>query len=290
MREKYCEYLAHLAQKSVLYEVSVSPKPGLVDRYNSGAHKDMNFFTFLSSASTLYNGFYEMAVEGMKFEGENLKELLDKIRPIGIDAEKNMLKVTMDVNTHKGIIFSLGIICAAAAHIYKCNNNKYINAEDICNKVMNMTKGITEKELSINNDRENLTNGEKLFNKYKLKGIRGEVESGFKTVREKGLSILREAKIENDEDLNNTLIQVLLNIMTCCEDTNVVSRHDIETLEYVQNYARNIVDEGGVYLPYGKEKVALMDKIFIEKNISPGGCADLLAVTIMMGMLEGINL
>lgn len=281
-----CFHLGKLAIKSMLFEVSATPKPGLVDRNNSGAHKDMDFFSFMSSSSQLMDTFYLCGSEGFKFEANNYKELLNKIRPIGIQGEQNMFRATNNVNTHKGLIFSLGIICAAAGNIYRDKRVNTINSEEVCNRVKEITEGISHKELGKSDKNKKLTYGEELFRKYGVKGIRGEVESGFKTVRTISLPLFKELIMKKEPHINDILVQVLIHLMSNTEDCNVLGRHDIKMLAYVRNEAKKAIELGGIFSKEGRKHINRMDKDFIEKNISPGGSADLLAVTIMLYMLE----
>ncbi|MCR1898828.1 triphosphoribosyl-dephospho-CoA synthase CitG [Irregularibacter muris] len=286
MDKAFCTYVAYLAQKSVLYEVSATPKPGLVDRNNSGAHRDMDFFTFMSSGASLYEGFFRCTLQGMNFQGLDLSQLLGEIRSIGIEMEEKMFKSTRGINTHKGIIFSLGILCAAVGYLYQKEEKQNPKAERVCEVVAQMTKGITHTELENLKNKKQFTYGEKLFLQYGITGIRGEVESGFKTVRKKGIDLFRDLSSQDEIEINHILIQILLSIMTLCVDSNVISRQGIGGLEYVQKYARKIISQGGVFSKKGKEAIEVMDRDFIKRNISPGGSADLMAVTVFLGMLE----
>lgn len=285
---KFCKYISNMAVKSLLYEVSATPKPGLVDRNNSGAHKDMDFYTFIDSSLALFDYFYECAHIGCNFSNEDKTELLKEIRPTGIKAENDMFLATKGVNTHKGLIFSIGIICAAAGYIFRKERSQYISSGEICNLIKQITKGLTE-ELDKPKDMEALTYGERLYIKYGSKGIRGEVETGFKTVTDYSLPVMKDL-MKEDIHINHILIQVLLNLMTKAEDSNILGRHDMETLEFVRDKAKASLRHGGYLTPYGKIFVEEMDKYFIERNISPGGSADLLAITIMLNMLEDGNL
>ncbi|AKL96876.1 2-(5''-triphosphoribosyl)-3'-dephosphocoenzyme-A synthase CitG [Clostridium aceticum] len=282
-----CQYLSELAIKSMLYEVSATPKPGLVDRNNAGAHKDMDFFTFMASSAALSNTFYQCAKAGTGFEGKALTELMNSIRPIGIQGEKRMFRTTQGINTHKGLIFSLGIIVAVAAVQYREAQSLKMQVEKICDKVKSMTKGISDRELGNVSKASPCTYGEKLFQKYGVKGIRGEVESGFHTVRTHSLPIFQEL-IKSGKNMNDTLVQVLLHLMTVTEDSNILGRHDWETLEYVKTSAREVLDRGGMFTEEGKQRIIKMDREFIDRNISPGGSADLLAVTMMFGALKNL--
>jgi triphosphoribosyl-dephospho-CoA synthase len=285
MDESWMQTISQKALRALLYEVSASPKPGLVDRFNQGAHTDMDFFTFIDSSSALSIYFTYCVAEGVKYSGKNPEELFQTLRGLGINAEKAMFEATDGVNTHKGLIFSLGVICAAASCTIIEKESEGVEIEMICEKVSLMTQGLCLRELTFMNKSEGLTYGEKLFLKYGLRGIRREVESGFATVRNYSLPVLRELKSLKSFHINDILVQVLLHLMAVNEDTNIVARHDLKTLEYVQRYAQQVLDLGGMLTPKGMEMVFEMDKEFIRRNISPGGSADLLAVTVMLDLL-----
>ncbi len=147
MHNNYHETVAMFATKAVLYEVSVSPKPGLVDRHTNGAHTDMDFFTFMASSSALSKGFMDIAKLSNNYEGE-ASRLLTLLRPIGIEMEAAMFASTNKVNTHKGIIFSLGILVAATVQVAK---DKLPTPEDIVEYVQGMTIGLSG-ELNIESE------------------------------------------------------------------------------------------------------------------------------------------
>jgi triphosphoribosyl-dephospho-CoA synthase len=320
-----CNIIGKYALKSLLFEVSATPKPGLVDRNDNGAHSDMDFFSFLSSSAALAPYFIECARAGAGFEGEDLCELFRRLRHLGMAAEKDMLVATGNVNTQKGLIFSLGIICAASALCWKGTGTANLDTDEICERISLMTRGICERELGSSKKTINLTNGEKVFKKYGVKGVRGEAEAGFPTVRKHALpvmeSLCREESICRDGILpfnsilaqtcktrelslqhkpqepspryrdgvlpfNDILVQTLLHIMAVNEDTNILARHGMETLNYVRKYAARILDLGGMLTEQGRKGIHEMNRVFIEKNISPGGSADLLAVTIMFYLLS----
>lgn len=273
--------IAEMAIKSILYEVTTSPKPGLVDRVNNGAHKDMDFYTFMASSAALSHGFYELAKTTSKFEGTPI-ELLDFIRPIGIEMELKMYAATSGVNTHKGIIFSLGLCVAAAVKVSAYEN---LSASNVIAYVKKMTKDIS-MELKTAESTEN-TNGEKTFKTYGMKGIRGEAESGYPTVMNYGLDVLKNSYY-NLDCKNDSFIQVLFSLMTTCEDSNIVSRHNPETLKKVQDIAKKFLNSGGMYQENAHEILKELDQKFMKSHVSPGGSADLLAVTIFFGLIENI--
>lgn len=274
------------AQKSILYEAAATPKPGLVDRNNSGAHKDMDFFTFMASTAALSDVFAECAEEGLLYPSLDFTGLLQRIRPIGMEAEQRMFQATGGVNTHKGLIFSLGIVCAAAGSIFRKSQNPNIPRLEISRRVKEMTAGLSERELKGLSEKKMLTTGERLYIKYGLKGIRGQAESGFDAVLKAPITILTEMIDKKLLPINDILVHVLMYLMSDVEDTNVVGRHDLSTLRYVQGCAQKALTLGGMLTKKGKDYIYLMDNDFIQKGISPGGSADLLAVTVMMYLLE----
>lgn len=288
IKEDFAHYAASLAQRAILYEVSTTPKPGLVDRDNSGAHKDMDFFTFMASSSAIYRGLYECAMEGLNFEEEDSTKLLDRIRKPGIACERAMFEATNGVNTHKGIIFSMGILCAVAGKLFRESGTEKFVIEDICEEVKKVAHGLTEKDFKGIGHKKTLTHGERLYVEYGFKGIRGEVENGFRTIQLNAVKLLRNWRVSKKYSMNALFLDVLLNIMSDSEDTNIVTRGGIESLKYVNNLAKYFIIEGGMLQPDAMFKLQSMNKDFVERNISPGGSADLLAVTIFLGMLEGI--
>ena len=292
-------YIASAAQKSVLYEVSTTPKPGLVDRMDQGAHSDMDFFTFMNSSTAIYKGIYSCALEGFNSLDEHKNSLIDKLRSHGIRCEREMLISTEGVNTHKGAIFSLGLLSAATARLLrrKLQHKPYqdlggklssIAAEEICQEVRGLTLGLTLKDFSELDSKKNLTAGERLFKEYGIRGIRGEAESGFSTVEKVSLPILRRWNYERDLPLNDLFLELLINLMAYNEDTNVISRRGLEGLKHVQASARGLITLGGVRNPHYLDLLIEINRDFIKRNISPGGSADLLAVSIFLAILEGI--
>lgn len=286
MKKNFCKYIGSVATRSMLYELAASPKPGLVDRNNSGAHHDMDFFTFLDSISVLGPYFELCALAGLDFKGGNYRRLLKKLRPLGIEAERDMFKATSGVNTHKGVVFSQGIIASAAGVLH--SDNKEINIFNIIEIVKEITWGVTG-ELEIKKEGSTLTYGERLFKKYGITGIRGEVEGGFPTVQEHSYPFLKELVSREGykkAGINDIMVQTLLKLMAHTEDSNILGRAGKEGLEFVQSSAKEALDLGGMFTREGKSYIRELDSIFIRRNISPGGSADLLSVTFMLFLLE----
>jgi triphosphoribosyl-dephospho-CoA synthase len=276
------DFIGNMATESLIAEVSTTPKPGLVDMISNGAHKDMNYNIFMDSAKAISPYFFKMAEQGYGWKA-SLPELFKVIRVIGMEAEKVMYQATGHVNTPKGLIFSAGILSTTAAYVYsKIGKFDTDMIFEIC---IQMTEAAIEKDFKNIDGKHPKTNGERLYIQYGNKGIRGEVQKGFPTVRNLSLPVLTDL-MELNCSRNLSQIQVLMILMAFTEDTNVLARHNKETLHYVQETAKNFLSHGGIFANDGMYELRNMDTLFIEKNISSGGCADLLAVTIMLYKLS----
>lgn len=278
---KFANKIASFASRALMYEVLITPKPGLVDRQNNGSHSDMDIFTFIDSTSVLVPRFREFAMVGIGLHKEQPVKVFERIRYLGMLAEDDMFEVTNNVNTHKGIIFSLGIICTALGYLY--GNNQLINTEGILKTTQAMTIDLM-KDLNHVDIESAMTHGERLYATHGIKGIREEVASGFKSVRDFGLPTLYDL-INKGLSINEVGALTLLNLIANVIDTNIITRSDIGTSKKVQSKLKDLIDEKGIENII-MEDISKIDKEFIGLNISPGGCADLLAITYMLYFIE----
>lgn len=284
-KERFAREIESIAVRSLLYEVSATPKPGLVDRNNCGAHKDMDIFTFIDSSSVLGETFCQCTLAGIEHR-YSIDTLLEAIRPIGVRGEEKMFSITNDVNTHKGLVFSLGILSACVGYIYQKNPEGPWAVDRICEQVQCMTKRLVDSELKSKEFHRPLTYGEKLYVKYGVTGIRGEVASGFRTVRDRGLPLFKRLMKEQKGSLNDRMVHVLINLMAYSEDSNILGRHDLQMLQRIQDRAKKVIELGGIYSEEGAKAIKEFDQWCIKHWVSPGGSADLLAVTIMLYFIE----
>lgn len=270
-----------LALEAMLAEVSATPKPGLVDRNNSGAHSDMGFFTFLKSAASLRSCFEEFAEAGHEGGIKNFSpdEIFRYIRKIGIESEKLMFDSTGGINTHKGEIFSLGLLSTSAG--YLAGMKQALNPEDVMKTAGLMCKGLCERDFSeaMTKSPDTLTKGERIYIEHGIKGIRGEAEAGYPVVRDYGLPALRKY-LADGLSLNDSLVMTLIHIMAHNDDTNIIARHGLSVCNEVKERSRDIIMNHG-----GIDEIRRLDDEFIARNISPSGSADLLAVTYFLLML-----
>ena len=273
--QKKTESLAYevsqMALKAMISEVSTFPSFGLVSPISSGAHKDMDYYTFLNSAVAITPFLKKMFEVGYSYYSPEY--IFDAIRDIGKECEKKMFEATNNINTHKGMIFLMGISMAAIGKaLYE--NKEFYQIQDI---IKSMVKNILDdfKEL---HKKEKLTHGERLYLEYGFTGIRGQVQDG--------LSVLFDNIIDNyiNSDLkeNDLYTQILIELMARVEDSTVVYRHDISTLRKVQSDAKDLLNIGGIFTEKGRQKCHHLEDLYIKENISPGGCADLLAISILL--------
>lgn len=279
------ELIGTLAVEAALFEAACGPAPGLVDRFNQGAHHDMDLFSFLASSSAIGPGLTACALAGWQHRGEP-SALFDKIRPLGQSAEQAMFRATRGVNTQKGLIFLLGTLAAAAAQTVR--RQQPPSAAGVLLVASLMTKGVVARELAPLKDKppaRKLTAGERLYLAYGVTGIRGEVEQGVPAVLQGSLPALRAA-LAAGLTVNDALLEALLVLMTQVDDTTILHRHDLETLQFVRRQAHEALALGGLQTPAGRARVQALDELFIARRISPGGAADLLAATWFLHRLE----
>ena len=273
--QKVGQYLT----QAILLEVSTHPKPGLVTRLSNGAHKDMSIFTFMMSSAVLSKAFNDLQDIGQAHRG-TLAELFCKLRSYGVGAEAELLRVTKGVNTQRGILFAGGIVSAVSGYAM----NMGLSRDALLPMIKEMAAGLVARELK-NLDHAAMTAGEKLYYKYGITGIRGEVENGFPSVVNYGLPALEDA-FDKGATINDALVHALIALMTVVEDSNVIWRTDYDTLLEVQRIAKNILSLGSVFTEKGRMAIAETERYFLQRRISPGGSADLLSVTITLYLLE----
>ena len=260
-----------------------SPYAGLVDRSNTGSHRDMDIFTFEASAVSLNHYFEKFALCGMENSHEPFSRIFSRLRSLGIQAEEAMFAATNGVNTHKGLIFALAVMNCSLGYMY-ANGISFAHSELLkVNRLLVADVLEDFKGVTVNNAR---THGERLYAKYGIKGARGEALSGYQTVLSLALPILVGA-IARGLSINDAGILTLLHIIAESEDTNIVSRSSYEEMKQLQSFLKKALSEE---TEWTSEKLtafaAALDREWIRRNISPGGSADLLALTYFVWLYE----
>lgn len=277
--EAYSTEIARLACQALLYEVCTTPKPGLVDRDNSGSHEDMDIFTFMGSTCALYPYFKTCAQIGRETAAQDAPETFRRLRPAGRKAEADMFAATKGVNTHKGAIFSMGILCAALGRLPR---ERWRQAEAVLDECAAMTRGLVAADFAGLTKETAVTTGQRLYLEYGITGVRGQVEAGFPAVREVGLPVLREA-LDLGMDINDAGAVTLLWLITADTDTNLIARSSVETQQEIVGELKEILER---YPVPDRQLLAQLDEHYFCLNLSPGGSADLLAVCYLLHFLE----
>ncbi len=276
-RDRFSQKTGLAAVQALLYEVAVAPKPGLVDRNNNGAHHDMSFFTFLNSGTALIPYFQDMAALGLSFSGTP-GTLLSCLRYPGRQAEGEMLTATGNVNTHKGLIFSLGLLCACAGYQYA--HGLPLTVDQLLELAAQAAGELTEE---LTRPLAPLTHGRWVYHRYNITGIRGEAAAGYPHVRNWGLPVLQKMA-EEGCSLNDAGVIALLHLMAHLEDTNIIARSNRDTLLQMQALIRRELcrtEDPAQLISFAQS----LDEWMIQRRLSPGGSADLLAVSYFLFFL-----
>ncbi len=265
--------IGKLAVRALLDEVETTPKPGLVDRENSGSHRDMDIHTFYRSAAALEPYFRECARLGMETAHRPPEETFPRLRAAGLEAEKTMFAATGGVNTHKGAIFTMGILCGAAGRLW--SPTEKTGEASLFREVAAMTAPAMEQDF-----RRGLgdTAGGRLYAQNGIRGIRGEAALGLPSVRETGLGAYRRYRAEG-LGANDAGAAALLHLIGGTEDTCLLHRGGQEGAAWARERARTVLDNPT------PDAIRELDRQFVEKKLSPGGCADLLAAVYFVDSL-----
>ena len=317
--------IAHLATQALQAELDTTPKPGLVDKDNNGAHRDMDYALMQLSINTLHPYFVRLAFLGF---ADTLPSHT-VIRDAGIEAEKAMLEATNGVNTHKGALFSMGLAVVAAAYEEKkAAANKEVRGKEEREKEREKEERedsqvslenlapleslasplsslqLTIKALAASFPDTSGTHGSKakqLSNgTTTIKGALDNAREGYEKLFAEWLPFYNERRKSHDA---HALHKTLLRIMCDLDDTNVIYRTNVATAEEVKQEARALLASfEEAYAAEDKEKCASaieekcasaellalkdMDRRYTERNISPGGAADMLSLTVFIGSIQ----
>lgn len=327
-RDRSADLAASAAVRGLLYEVSTTPKPGLVDRNNSGSHSDMDFFTFLDSSASLIPWFREFFCLGWDHADEAEEQLFERLRYAGQRAESAMFSATNGINTHKGLVFASAILCGALGKIHagkmlplparsvleECKKLGSCSLVDLAklsnpqNKpfpAFSIDVNLQDSSVSMPRDTQNhkignpvrnsssqadlsavepnLSNGERIFSSYGIQGARGEAAAGFPSAVRIGLPALKKW-LAAGFSLNDAAAMTLLTLISEVDDTNMVHRGGPELAKKSKEQAKHLLS--AVTNDSFKEILSSLDEQYIAMHLSPGGCADLLAVSLMFHFLE----
>lgn len=265
-----------LAVESLLEEVRTTPKPGLVDRRNNGSHKDMDIALFTASAEALEPYFGQCLRIGRETAEASPEETFSRLRAAGREAESHMYRATGGVNTHKGAIFTLGLLCGSLGRLWRAHGT-IPELRALLDQCALLAEGLLKADFGCLT--APATAGERLYLARGLTGIRGEAAAGLPAVRDTGLPVFREG-LARGLSRNDAAAAVLLHLIARVEDTNLYHRGGPEGAAWAKQAAEALLP-----WPLAAQTEAL-DDAFIARNLSPGGCADLLAVTLFLDRLD----
>lgn len=249
----FFETIEDILLQSLKDELDLTPKPGCVDGRDSGPHTDMDYDVFLRSISSLKGYFFEIMEVSMR--KNTFADTFEAIRPIGMKYEEKMYEATEGINTHKGSIFTLGVIASAIARLYY--DNKYITIDLISEYVKKLCANIFD---DFNKKEMQDSNGMRIYqNNATHLGIRYEAKNGFKTALD-AYDFYKDTK-----DFFRTYVYIISTL----DDTTTINRVGESGLAFSKDYAKKVLDSENF-----DEEIKLMDGLYTEKNISTGGCAD----------------
>lgn len=273
--------IGHLASMALQAELDTTPKPGLVDRNDNGAHRDMDHALMQRSIQALHPYFVRLAQLGFT----DKQPCHDEIVNIGIEAEREMFKATGGVNTHKGALFSIGLAAVALAGESFC---RITQAEGCGTMAYN---DVNSKQIqSLSNSIASLarlfpdtngTHGSKAKANNILKGALDNAREGYTQLFKAWLPFYIDRIAEGD---NYALHKTLLRIMCDLDDTNIVYRTSMETMQEVKTEARQMLDASRNIVNF-EAALQAMNTDYIHRNISPGGSADMLSLVVFLSCI-----
>lgn len=261
--------LAHLACNALQQELDTTPKPGLVDQHDSGAHTDMDYALMQRSIAALRPYFVQIAQAGQ--QGNTDHATLSRI---GIEAERAMLKATGGVNTHRGALFSLGLAVAQGNKGPRACSLSEQSGERTkvqSNKASDLQAGIIRLASQFPDTQG--THGSHAVSQYQAKGALAMAREGYEQLFNDWLPLLRELQQQGDPYAHH---KTLLRIMAQLDDTNVLHRCGAEVAQRVKAEAATLLAD------FSPDRLEAMNRRYTVENISPGGAADMLALTIFI--------
>lgn len=285
IKEYWGARICREAVRALLYEASTTPKPGLVDRNNNGSHADMSFATFIDSSTALMPYFRDCTRIGIETSAMAPEGTFNELIHLGKTAENIMYEATGGINTHKGAIYSLGILCGAYGRLILKPIEK-ITLQVLLDECSDMVKASVDQYFRDLSPETARTEGGRLYLQYHIRGVRGQAADGFPAVRKYGLPVL-EAGLMKGMDINDAGCCALLWIIANNDDTNIIHRSSRELQHEIADSLREHLGND----PYpSKQFIENLDRQFITQNISPGGSADLLSVCYFLHFLTALHL
>ncbi|MCK1654058.1 triphosphoribosyl-dephospho-CoA synthase MdcB [Bradyrhizobium sp. 149] len=261
-----------VAADCLVQELETWPKPGLVSHVDNGSHDDMDAATFRRSAAAIRPYLQGLADAGALGSG------MGRLRIIGLEAERAMLAATSGVNTHRGAIFGLGLLCAAAG----------ARAGGLVDSALPLGHAVARLWGDSILDGPVLlhSHGSVARRRFRAGGARIEAATGFPSVYGIGLPSLRRATSVVPQDMEPARVEACFALIASVEDTNLLHRGGLDGLRFAHDAARSFIASGGVHAPDWRARAQSIHESFVARRLSPGGSADLLAMTLFVNAHE----
>lgn len=264
--------VAHLATRALKAELNTTPKPGLVDTHDSGAHRDMDHTLMMRSIRAMHPYFVRLATLG--YDSPKLPAHND-IVSIGLEAEKAMFKSTGGVNTYKGALFSMGLALTAATYIIgrgkvamTTHGKEYVPGDLLSATITQFANGFPDTSGTHGSRAKQLAQSG-----CSLKSALDNAREGYTQLFGEWLPFY-ETRIKGDDSYVKH--KTLLRIMCDLDDTNIVYRTDYATMQQVKTQARHLLED------FSEAGIDDLNRDFVGRNISPGGSADMLALVVFL--------
>jgi triphosphoribosyl-dephospho-CoA synthase len=272
----FCAAIGRLAVRSLYAELTLFPKPGLVSLVDNGSHADMTAATFMRSLFALRRYFLRVTMAGMG------QASFAALKQLGIEAEQRMLLATGGINTHRGAIFCLGLLCAA---IGSCRAHGLPLSAPAVRAELLVRWG---PALAVHTHPGTAaSHGLKVAFRYAVSGARDEAARGLPSVFEVALPVLQRT-LAAGRGPRRARIDALFALMGHISDTNLYHRGGAHGALTVRRHARDFLARGGTAAPDWEERARECHRIFVAHKLSPGGAADLLAAACLLHELAGI--
>lgn len=261
-----------VAADCLVKELETWPKPGLVSHVDNGSHDDMDAGTFRRSAAAIRPYLQRLADAGALGCG------MGRLRIIGLEAERAMFAATSGVNTHRGAIFGLGLLCAAAGAQAGGLVDPVLPLGDVVARLWG--DSILDGPVLLH------SHGSAARRRFRAGGARIEAANGFPSVYGIGLPALRRAVPVLPENMEAARVEACFALIASVEDTNLLHRGGLDGLRFAHDAARSFIDAGGVGAPGWRPRAKSIHESFVVRRLSPGGSADLLAMTLFVDAHE----
>jgi triphosphoribosyl-dephospho-CoA synthase len=259
--------LAREAVRALYRELVLEPKPGLVSLRDAGSHDDMDAALFLRSLFALRHYFRQAAEAGA--DGRPF----DHLRALGQAAERRMLRATGGVNTHRGAVFLLGLLCAAGGGLRA--EGRPLSPAALRGWLLRHHGIALARHAAALRAAPANSHGQRAARALGLRSASEEAALGWPTLFEVTLPALRSARAAS-APARAARVQALFATIARLDDTNLVHRGGAEGLRFARDAAARFIDQGGVFGDDWLPRARAVHQAFVARRLSPGGAADLL--------------